>query len=523
MPLNRKYHIMKKIKILIVSALVLGGIVSCSDELELLPLDRITTATFYQDRSQFDGAIFAAYSSITDFWGTSTETLSERGEYWKLTMLITDDVAVAVDGADAISKDVDNLQLRASDVPFAAIYTQIYEGILRTNIVLENLDGENSLTAEDKTVLNAEAKFLRAFFHFQALKMYGTPPLYLEVKTDLSDLANPNATQDELYASILSDLGEAAAGLPEAWDGGNTGRATAWAAKSFIGKVNVFKEDYGAAITAFADVVTNGPYSLVADYEEAFAFTNENNSESIFEIQYGGPQSDDNLWVFDDTHSEDFKASQGTGRPWYWDAGAEVGAPGNKLGWWAPTQDLVDVYEAGDTRLEASIWQAGDQYIAFGRGATGRIDVPYDPSWSLTGLTFRKYRGPMNSFAENHPPNQGADFNNERWFRFAELKLLYAEALILGGGDAGIAIQQIQDIRDRAGLTDPMDPDPLTAMMKEKRVEMAFEPHRWFDIVRWDLGATIFPTAWDPKYVVFPFPQSEIDRSGGLLTQNPGY
>lgn len=510
-----------KTKALILIGIFAITIVSCSDELDLKPLDSITTDSFYNTKGDFDGAIFAAYSSIQDFWGTSTETLSERGEYWKLSMVITDDVMAdpVTAAGDQISIDIDNLQLRAADVPYAAVYTQIYEGIYRANLVLENLDGENELTAEDKAVLGAEAKFLRAWFHFQAMKMFGTPPLALEIRTDIANLALPNATQEELYASILGDFGDAAAGLPESWDSGNTGRATAWAARSFIGKVNVFKEDWGPAITALADVVDNGPYSLVPTYEEVFSFANENNSESIFEVQYGGPQSDDNLWVFDDTHSENFKASQGTGRGWYWDAGN--GAPAGKLGWWAPTQDLVDAFEDGDERRNTILYQEGDTYYTYGNGQTA---VDYETDWSSTNYTLKKYRGETNTVPGNHAPNGQADFNNERWMRFAELKLLYAEALIRGGGDLDIAEEQINDIRNRAGLDDLEDgEDLLSAMIQEKRIELAFEPHRWFDIVRWDLGPTIFGSAWNDNYKVFPFPQSEVDRSQGLLTQNPGY
>lgn len=508
-----------KSKILFLVAICTLTVFSCSDELDLQPLDSITIDSFYNTRGDFDGAIFAAYSSIQDFWGTSTETLSERGEYWKLSMVITDDVSAdpVTASGDQISIDVDNLQLRAADTPYAAVYTQIYEGIFRANLVLGNLDGDNELTAEDKTVLEAEAKFLRGWFHFQAMKMFGTPPIALEVLTDIANLALPNATQDELYTAILADLTTAAAGLPESWDSSNTGRATSWAANSFIGKVNVFKEDWGPATTALANVVNNGPYSLVPNYEDVFAFTNENNSESIFEVQYGGPQSDDNLWVFDDTHSENFKASQGTGRGWYWDAGN--GAPGGKLGWWAPTQDLVDAFEPGDTRLNTILYQDGDMYF------TTFTSLPYDTEWSSTNFTLKKYRGEINTVPGNHAPNQQADFNNERWFRFAELKLLYAEALIRGGGDLGIARTQIDDIRTRAGLgaTAAVDGDLLMAMMQEKRVELALEPHRWFDITRWNIGASVFGAAWDDNYNVFPFPQSEVDRSGGMLNQNAGY
>ena len=489
---------------------------SCND-LDLLPLDRITDESFYQTASDFDGAIYAAYSSIQDFWGTSTETLSERGEFWKITMTITDDVVADVNaGADGISQDVDALRLRASDVPFAAIYTQIYEGIFRANLVIANLPNASDLSAEQVTAFDAEAKFLRAFFHFQALKMFGTPPLSLELRLDpLNDQAQPNATQDALYTQILQDFADAAAGLPESWDGGNLGRATSWAAQSFIGKVNVFREDYAAAITAFENVINGGPYSLMPNYEDAFSASLENNAESIFEIQYGGPFSDDNLWVFDDTHSEAFKASQGTGRTWYWDAGN--GAPGGKLGWWAPSQDLFDAYDDGDLRRAANIYSDGDMYMV-----NGSDPIPYDPSWSTTGMTLRKYRGDNALNGGNHAPNGQADFNNERWFRFAELKLLYAEALIEMGRAADATVQ-INDTRARAGLAPLAGEATLADLQLEKRLEMPFEPHRWFDIVRWDLGPTIFPDEWQAQFELFPFPLSEIDRSEGMLNQNDGY
>lgn len=511
---------MKKINIFITSLFLSILCFSCSKELDLQPLDRLTTDTFYKTRADFDGAIFASYSSIQDFWGTSTENLGERGEFWKLSMVITDDVAADAVNSDQISKDMDNLFLRSSDVPFAAAYTQIYEGIYRANLVLDRLEGENDLTADDKTVLGAEAKFLRGWFHFQALKMFGTPPLAMGLVKGLQEQALPNATKAELFTAILSDFTAAAAGLPAKWDSSNTGRATSWAAKSYIGKVNVWKEDWPAAIAALGDVVTSGQYRLMNNYEDNFNYTTENNAESIFEIQFGGPFSDDNLWVFDDTHSEDFKASQGTGRGWFWDAGN--GAPAGKMGWWCPTQNLVDAFEAGDTRLKSVLYRSGDTYYTYDGG--GQKVLPYNPNWSSTGFTLRKYRGPVNTVKGNHAANGQAEFNNERLFRFAELKLLYAEALIRGGGDLVIAKRQIDDIRNRAGLLDlPGSADLLTAMRKEKRVELVFEPHRWFDITRWGIGATVFGASWNEKFNVFPFPLTEIERSNNLLKQNPNY
>ena len=507
---------------LIISLVVLS--VSCN-RLDLKPLDQVTTDTYYKTAADFDGAIFASYSSIQDFWGTSTETLGEMGEFWKLTTVVSDDAAADPSRADGRALDLDRLQIRASDVPYAALYTQVYEGILRANLVIENAAKENQLTAAEKIKFTAEAKFLRAFFHFLALQFWGTPPLALEVKKDLSSLAAPNATKEALYASILSDLQAAYTDLPPAWDDANLGRATKWTARAFEGKVNVWKEDWDAAITAFEDVKTNGPYSLMPNYEDAFDFLKENKQESIFEIQFGGPFSDDNLWVFDDTHSEAFKASQGIARVWYFDpSGAgRLGkdAPGGHLGYFVPTQNLVDEFETGDPRLFTSIYKTGDIFYTIDGSSIATL--PYDSSWSSTHYSIKKYGGERNAKPADYSPNGQAQFNNERWYRYAEMLLLYAEALIKKGRTAEALAVINEQIRARVGLGTTTIADPMKAMQHEKRVEMAFEPHRWFDIVRWGLGPQIFGTKWNEKYKVFPFPQSEIDRSAGLLKQNDGY
>ena len=188
-------------------------------------------------------------------------------------MVVTDDAAADPDRADGKSLDLDRLLIRASDIPYAALYTQVYEGILRANLVIENAAAQNELTPAEKTKFTAEAKFLRAFFHFLALQVWGTPPLVNEVKKDLTNLASPNATKAELFTSILADFQAAYTGLPATWDDANLGRATKWAARAFTGKVNVWKEDWDAAITAFEDVKQNGTYSLMPSYEDSIRFS----------------------------------------------------------------------------------------------------------------------------------------------------------------------------------------------------------------------------------------------------------
>ena len=506
---------------------------SCND-LDLVPLDKLTADQYYKTAAEFDGGMFAAYSSIQDFWGTSTETLGEAGEYWKITEVVTDDVN-AEPSSDNISRDANNLNIRAADIPYAAIYTQIYEGIFRCNTVLEHLSMENELTADEKKLYEGEAKFLRAWFHFEALKLWGTPPLVVSTFKSLETLSVPNATKEALFTQILDDFKVAFENLPEVWEEANTGRATKWAARAFTGKVNVWQNNMDGAITAFEDVIANGvgaagKYGLIdtddpeQDLEDVFAFDNENNKESIFEIQFGGPHSDDNVWVFDDTHSESFKASQGTGRSMYWDAGGFTTSEGDggKNGWWTPTDDLVNAFEPNDARLSSFIYKEGDMYYVWNSGV---VEKDFDPGWSSTGYVVKKYGGKRNVAAGDFSGNNQGNFNNERMFRFAELKLLYAEALLAKGRTAE-ATTQINDIRDRAGLPNLGGIATMADLQQEKRVELCFEGHRWFDIRRWDLGATIFGGNWDDKFAVYPIPQSEIDRTKGTpgeIKQNSGY
>ncbi|HXR81774.1 MAG TPA: RagB/SusD family nutrient uptake outer membrane protein, partial [Saprospiraceae bacterium] len=190
-----------------------------------------------------------------------------------------------------------------------------------------------------------------------------------------------------------------------------------------------------------------------------------------------------------------------------------------KLGYWTPTQDLVDEFEPGDERLNSFIYKDGDDYYVWN---SGLLELPYNPEWSSTGYNVKKYGGERNVVPGAFSGNNQGNFNNERIYRFAEMKLLYAEAL-LAKGRAADATTQINDIRDRAGLPALGGTATLADLRHEKRVELCFEPHRWFDITRWGIGATIFGSEWQDKFSVFPIPQSEIDRTAGLIKQTTGY
>jgi len=494
----------------------------CND-LDLQPLDAITEGAFYKTSSDFRGAILASYSSMQSFNGTSTENLGECAEWWKMTLMTTDDITFDDQqlGSCATNAAMDNYTFTASDKAFQSVFTHVYQGIFRANLVMDKLGEENELTDDEKTTFEAEAKFLRAWFHFQSYKFWGGQgPLALETRRDINDIALPNSDPEAMARAIIDDFEFAASNLPESWDDSNLGRATAWAAKAYVGKVNLYGKNYGAAITAFEDVYNSGPYSLMATHEDVFSYDFENNSESIFEMQYAA-NSDDNGWVLDDNHSENFKASQGIMRAWWQDAGR--GAPGGGLGINIPTTELIDEFEADDPRKASTIYTDGDTYYAAG------VEATYDPAWSPSGATMRKYRGV--NVAKMNPVNFAIDYNNERIFRFADLILMYAEANAFNGGAAQMTADLINEVRSRSCPScTPVDAgdDMVAAIQHERRVELAFEGHRLFDLVRWGAAEAAFSAqgidfkTWGSSGVwpaIFPLPQSEVDRSGGVLSQ----
>lgn len=512
-------------KIFLFFFLALSGLflmTSCND-LDLQPLDAISEDAFYKTSSDFRGAILASYSSMQSFNGTSTENLGECAEWWKMTLMTTDDVTFDDQqlGSCATNTAMDNFTFTTSDKAFQSVFTHIYQGIFRANLVMDKLGEENLLSETEKSMFEAEAKFLRGWFHFQAYKYWGgQAPLALETRRDVNDIALPNSTPEAMISAILDDFSAAANGLPDAWDDSNLGRATAWAAKSYIGKVNLYAQNYGAAITAFSDVVNNGPYALMPTHEDVFSFDFENNSESIFEMQYAS-NSDDNGWVLDDNHSENFKASQGIMRAWWQDAGR--GAPGGGLGINVPTAELINEFEDGDPRKASTIYTGSDTYYAAG------VEATYDPSWSPSGGTMRKYRG-LN-VAKMNPVNFAIDYNNERIYRYADLLMMYAEAIAFNGGSAQEAVDLINQVRGRSCPTcSPVTAadDLVAAIQHERRVEFAFEGHRLFDLVRWGIAEDVFAAqgitfkTWGSSGsfpAIFPLPQSEIDRGGGVLNQ----
>ncbi len=515
------------LKLFLVVLIVAGAsaiIVSCN-KLNLTPLDKTTTATFYTKKADFDGGLFAAYSSMQDLWMVNSATSfgghNGWGSFWVVSMLASDDAEFNTSQNNTVvdAQEVDALNLKANNRFIYTVYAETYEGINRANIVLEAVDnGKNNLTDAEKKAVVAEAKFIRGFFHFLAAQMWKTAPIVTETAKSLK-VTYKNSDPTALLQASLDDFKAAAADLPASWDDANTGRATKWAARAYEGKVNVWMKKWNEAVAAFEDVEKNGGYEVLPDYEDVFAGGNENNKESVFEVQFGGPYSDDNSWILDDNGNEDFKSTQGTPRIWFFNARLDAGSQR----WYVPTTKLKALFdeEPGDKRLDASLYyKEGEDYTTYagdGAGVTSAVFTkvlpPNAKSLSPTGLAIKKYLGPKNAKADYYI--RAVDKNNERFLRFPEILLLHAEALLSGGTPKGISVYQTADAcinktRSRAGLSN-LSGATIAQLQKEKQKELCFEPARYFDMIRWNVGGA----------KIFPFPQDEIDRNHGGLVQNP--
>lgn len=514
----------------ILSITIIFTTLSCND-LELVPLNQLSESVFYKTEADFDGAIYASYSQTQQYWESF---LGADRIAWNRLFLAPDDDAF-IQHPSALPYDSHQFQGNASsETALKHTFITTYKGIHRANLVLKMLQKEGTeLTDAQKTIFEAEAKFLRGFFHFQAAKIWGNAPIVAEVIADFDNLSVPNSDPSALLDAVIADFEAAFSGLPTKaeWGDAKLGRATKWAAKAYAGKANVWKKDWPAAIAAFEAVEASGAFKLMDNFEDVFAWDMQNNDESIFEIQ-AASNSDNNFWVLDDNHPEHPKASQGMLRPFHFDPswrqnGDTVQCSGSQWTneYYAATPEIINMYEPGDERLAVTLYSEGDDFVGIGCNGAPLPQLTYSTSWmhdGANGTNIKKYRGPRNAVAANHSPNGGVDFNNHRWFRYGGMLLLHAEALIQSGNTAGGLDIINNRIRARAGLGATTETDPLQALIDERRRELAFEFHRMFDIMRWDIGSQVFNN-FDSRLRYFPYSQADIDKGNGVLNQSPSW
>lgn len=400
-------------------------------------------------------------------------------------------------GDTGTDKDIlDALSYNPTTPSVESVFNANYDGINRCNQALNILPKLTKADANLRNRLMGEAKFLRAFMYFTLVKCYGGVPI-------VDRLPNPSSTEDrqmlltrktasEVYAFIETDLIDAIAALPEksAYAANEKARASKGAAYALLAKVNLYQKNWQKVVDN-CNAVTG--YSLAPDYATMFRLAGENDAESIFEIQGVGSIPARGIQGYSNT-----QGARGAGG-WGW-------------GFNTPSQSLVDAYEAGDVRKNATI---------IFRGTTlydGRI-IPN---------TVENPRYNYKAYSSNFTDAWETDANI-KYLRFAEVLLMKAEALN-ELGQTSAAIPLLNQIRNRAGLANTTalsQADVRRAIWKERRVEMAFEHDRFFDVVRTGQAVAAFAadgkTFVAGKHELFPIPQSFIRQAAGLSSQNPNY
>lgn len=478
---------------------------SACNFLERSPYDSIDTSKGFTTVDDAEAAVNAAYQPLQ--WAKLYNM-----RIWTLDIVAGNSVVGAGGGTDGVeTTDLANFIATADNFAALDLWRGPSPGILRCNLVLQKVP-DMDINAQVKNRLLGEAYFLRAHYYFLLVRLFGGVPLQTEPADSNSDLLLPRATADEIYALILDDLQQAISRLPQrsSYTTSQIGRATKEAAMAELARVYLtyHPDEHYEQVVELCDQIGSMGYSLAENYTDLWNPDKQNGVESIFEVQYYGKTNYD-FWSNENQCSW---LSTFTGPR---NSGMAAGC----YGWNQPTAEFVSQYEQGDLRKAATIFYTGCPTFD---GKT------YSSSFSTTGYNVRKFL---------LTKSQSPDYNtsNQNWVvtRYADVLLMKAEALNELGRTT-LAEEPLYTVRRRAGLTDRSTIENLSqAQMREKiiherRIELAFEGQRWFDMLRYkDNYALTFlhsigKTSATTKHLLFPIPLQEIEANP-LLTQNPGW
>jgi hypothetical protein len=411
-----------------------------------------------------------------------------------VTSIVSDDADKGSSASDSGSdKDIlDALNFTASTPSFKELFASNYQGINRCNQALKYLPQLDKADPQLRERLAGEAKFLRAFMYFTLVRSFGGVPLvdHVPVTGVEADklMTLTRKSKEEIYAFIEKDLKEAVAVLPTATGGQ---RATKGAAHALLAKVYLYQKKWQLAVDE-SNLVTG--YSLTPNFQDIYKLSGENNAESIFEINGSGGTAGRAIQQYSQV-----QGARGT-TGWGW-------------GFSTPTQSLYDAYSAVDTRRDATIIH---------RDMTLYDGYYVGPN---TENKFYNYK----AYSSNYRDQASTDVNI-RYLRYAEVLLIRAEAMN-ELGQTSAAIPFLNQVRNRANIGNTpatSQADVRLDIWKQRRLELAFEHDRWFDLVR--TGQAVAAMAADGgkvfkvgKHELFPLPQDFIMEAGGLSAQNPGY
>ncbi|NLR63910.1 RagB/SusD family nutrient uptake outer membrane protein [Chitinophaga varians] len=466
----------------------------------------VTEKDYLQSANDYNTMVISVYSPLQ--WLNQTVPIGD---------IASDNAVTGGENASDVLglQQIDDYTYTPANDYLTEIWKSAYEGINRANYLTQykdkNISG-NSINFAGKDALYGEIYFLRAYYYFTLVKFFGDVPLFFERRLNLSDSRKlQRAPKADVYAQIEKDLNAAIAVLPNT--NPQAGRVTKYAAQALLGKVLVYENKFDAA-AAILENVANGPFTLVPNFADIFVQSGENGAESIFEIQYS------NLFPYWNWGA----ATRGQGNYAVQQCGIRglTGSSPYAPGWSTnlPTQELAKAYAAGDQRKEVTVLD-----IEAYKTAHPEFTITYQTApYKNTGLYNQKY---LPRKGETSGQTELNYLNNYRTIRYAEVLLLAAEANNRAAtpNDAK-ARDYLNKVRRRAFRDNLHDVTASgtalrQAIWDERRLELAMEGDRFFDLVRTGRAATVITGFKAGKNELFPIPQREIEIS--QLQQNPGY
>lgn len=459
--------------------------------LDLQPVSSASSGNFYRTADDIKVALNGAYAAL-QAGGISTNSYI-FGE------ISSDNTYPVASGSVTDQDEFDRFYIRTTNPFVLGRWNDGYNAISRANTILEKIEPVE-MDANLKKRYIAETKFIRAYVYFELARTFGDVPLVTKSLTSSLNEAYDYGRDPvaNVYAQIETDLTEAETDLPVSYTGADVGRITKGASKALLGKVYLTQNKIDPAATRLKEVIDLNVYDTVP-YPDIFDITKKNGKEAVFEIQFAAGSGEGNPWP-------NAFAPQNSGN-----AVINFGGGGNNR----PTQDLIDAYEAGDIRKDLSL---ATSYV----NASGQ---------TIQDVYVKKYR--------SNPTINNDNANNIPVIRYADILLMYAECLNEQGYSAnGDAMKYLNMIRKRARLPEKTAgdiPDQQAfrlAIEQERRVEFAFEGHRWFDLVRTGRAVTVINSKEDDinlvapitqENLVFPIPQSQVEINRDKIKQNPGY
>lgn len=485
--------------------LTLYFLTACSDDfLEIYPESTLSEGNFYQSEAEFILLANGCYVPMRDY---------EKVEHWVMAELPSDNASFQYNTAtgEASKGVIDQFILASNNVAYANFWNLSYNGITRCNKLLAEIDRPGVSWSKEsyKARSTGEALFLRALYYFNLVRQFGGVPMVLTPITAQEATDIKRSSEEEVYASIISDLNEAVTQFSNASDVAEDGRASIGAAQALLGKVYLTARRYPEAEQALQKVIESGKYALLTNYANLFNPAAKDFKETIFAIQYSENSVElANRFIF-----------------WFapWTSGGTVtNRPNISLvggGWNQPTEDLINAFEPGDLRKDVSIkYWTGRDWDAVVR------PIPY----------CGKYQAPQTATDDRTGDNLPV-------LRYSDVLLMYAEALN-EQGRTGEAMGYVQQVRNRAGLTEPLagyDQISLQNLIaKERQVEFCFENQRWYDLKRTGKAIEVmaahgarekakksflYAASYEmvPFKLLVPIPQEQILIN--QLEQNPGY